>query len=48
VGRPQVYAQVSRGEGTVTLELTAEAIQIGLLEICATATFLLQCGRSID
>ncbi|KAJ7362543.1 hypothetical protein DFH08DRAFT_1024805, partial [Mycena albidolilacea] len=48
VGRPQVYAQVSRGEGAVTLELTAEAIQIGLLEICVTATFLLQCGRNID
>ncbi|KAJ7864433.1 hypothetical protein B0H14DRAFT_3603588 [Mycena olivaceomarginata] len=48
VGRPQVYAQVSRGDGTVTLELTADAIQMGLLEICVTATFLLQCGRNID
>ncbi|KAF7369300.1 hypothetical protein MVEN_00257900 [Mycena venus] len=48
VGQPQVYAQVSRAEDSVTLELTAEAIQIGLLEICVAATFLLQCGKSID
>ncbi|KAJ7164531.1 hypothetical protein C8R46DRAFT_1193132 [Mycena filopes] len=47
VGRPQVYAQVSRGEDLVKLELTAEAIQIGLLEICVVASFLLQCGRNI-
>jgi hypothetical protein len=48
VGQPQVYAQVSRDEDSVTLELTAEAIQIGLLELCVAATFLLQCGKNID
>ncbi|KAJ7036176.1 hypothetical protein C8F04DRAFT_1233308 [Mycena alexandri] len=47
VGRPQVYAQVSRGEDSVKLEMTPEAIQIGLLEICVVATFLLQCGKNI-
>ncbi|KAJ7331358.1 hypothetical protein DFH08DRAFT_708274 [Mycena albidolilacea] len=33
---------------TVTLELTGEAIHIGLLEPALVATFLLQCGRNID
>ncbi|KAJ6624171.1 hypothetical protein B0H10DRAFT_2186748 [Mycena sp. CBHHK59/15] len=44
----QIFGRVSREEDTVTLELTTEAIQIGLLELCVTATFLLQCGRDID
>ncbi|KAJ6562291.1 hypothetical protein B0H19DRAFT_943452 [Mycena capillaripes] len=48
VSQPQVYAQVSRNDNSVTLELTTEAIQMGLLEICVAATFLLQCGRNID
>ncbi|KAJ7511481.1 hypothetical protein B0H11DRAFT_1845259 [Mycena galericulata] len=48
LGAPQIYARVSREERTVKLELTAEAIQIGLLEICIAATLLLQCGRNID
>ncbi|KAK7051983.1 hypothetical protein R3P38DRAFT_2857956 [Favolaschia claudopus] len=48
VGQPQAYAQISRGKNSVTLEMTPEAIQIGLLEICVVATFLLQCGRPID
>ncbi|KAJ7454329.1 hypothetical protein B0H11DRAFT_2325102 [Mycena galericulata] len=48
LGAPQIYARVSREERAVKLDLTAEAIQIGLLEICITATILLQCGRNID
>ncbi|KAJ7627932.1 hypothetical protein DFH06DRAFT_1102831 [Mycena polygramma] len=48
VGQPQVYAQISRDANSVTLELTTEAVQIGLLEICVAATFLLQSGKSID
>jgi hypothetical protein len=32
----------------VTLELTGEAIHLGLLEPALVATFLLQCGRNID
>ncbi|KAJ7469348.1 hypothetical protein B0H11DRAFT_2044033 [Mycena galericulata] len=45
---PQVYAKVFREEGAVTLELAAEAVQMGLLEVCVAATLLLQCGRNID
>ncbi|KAJ7080449.1 hypothetical protein C8R44DRAFT_992459 [Mycena epipterygia] len=48
LGQPQVYAQVSQGDHEVTLQLTPEAIQIGLLEICVVATFLLLSGRNID
>ncbi|KAJ7780866.1 hypothetical protein DFH07DRAFT_950088 [Mycena maculata] len=48
LGQPRLYAQVSRDDDSVTLELSAEAIQIGLLEVCVAATFLLQCGRNID
>ncbi|KAF7359953.1 hypothetical protein MVEN_00722100 [Mycena venus] len=45
---PQTYACVARGEGAVALELTSEAIQIGLLEVAIAAALLLQCGRNID
>lgn len=48
LGAPQTYARISRQEASVTLELTTEAIQIGLLEVCIAATLLLQCGRNID
>ncbi|KAJ7080166.1 hypothetical protein B0H15DRAFT_940636 [Mycena belliarum] len=48
VGEPELYAQVSRGENAVTLQLTGEAIRLGLLEVCVAATLLLQCGRNID
>jgi hypothetical protein len=48
LGTPQIYARVTREEGAVALEITAEAIQIGLLEVCVAAALLLQCGRRID
>ncbi|KAJ6562169.1 hypothetical protein B0H19DRAFT_1026954 [Mycena capillaripes] len=48
LGVPQTYARVTRNEGAVALEISKEAIQIGLLEICVTAAFLLQSGRKID
>ncbi|KAJ6465389.1 hypothetical protein C8R45DRAFT_839975 [Mycena sanguinolenta] len=48
VNQSQLYAQVSRDNNSVTLELTAEAVQIGLLESCVVAAFLLQCGKNID
>lgn len=48
LGVPQTYARVTREEGAVALEISEEAIQIGLLEICVTAAFLLQSGRKID
>jgi hypothetical protein len=45
---PQIYAHVSREEGQLVLELTLEAIQLGLLEVCVASALLLQCGREID
>ncbi|KAF7335221.1 hypothetical protein MSAN_02355400 [Mycena sanguinolenta] len=48
VNHSQLYAQVSRDNNSVILELTAEAIQLGLLESCVVAAFLLQCGKNID
>lgn len=48
LGAPQIYARICREEGAVELELTAEAIQIGLLEVCVAAALLLQSGRKID
>ncbi|KAJ7467532.1 hypothetical protein FB451DRAFT_1340446 [Mycena latifolia] len=48
LGAPQTYARVHREDGEVVLELTQEAIQIGLLEICVAAALLLQSGRNID
>ncbi|KAJ6511635.1 hypothetical protein DFH09DRAFT_941973 [Mycena vulgaris] len=46
--QPEILGRISRGQGTVTLELTGEAIHLGLLESAVVATFLLQCGRNID
>ncbi|KAJ7698063.1 hypothetical protein B0H17DRAFT_927786 [Mycena rosella] len=43
-----ILRRISRGQGTVTLELTGEAIRLGLLEPAMLATFLLQYGRNID
>ncbi|KAF7375804.1 hypothetical protein MSAN_00470100 [Mycena sanguinolenta] len=48
VNPSQLYAQVSRDSNSVTLELTTEAVRIGLLESCVVAAFLLQCGKNID
>jgi hypothetical protein len=47
-GVPQTYARLTREDGAVALEITAEAIRIGLLPVCVTAAFLLQSGRKID
>ncbi|KAJ7861191.1 hypothetical protein B0H13DRAFT_1900617 [Mycena leptocephala] len=41
------YKKVSRDDGFVMLRLTAEAIQLGILELCVATTFLLQCGKKI-
>ncbi|KAJ7131560.1 hypothetical protein C8R43DRAFT_895906 [Mycena crocata] len=48
LGAPQTYARVFRDEDEVALEISAEAIQIGLLEVCVAAALLLQSGRKID
>ncbi|KAJ7048516.1 hypothetical protein C8F01DRAFT_1004534 [Mycena amicta] len=45
---PELLGRISRGKTSVTLELTGEAIHLGLLESAVVATFLLQCGRNID
>ncbi|KAJ7103846.1 hypothetical protein C8R44DRAFT_834601 [Mycena epipterygia] len=46
--QPEMFGRISRGQDKVTLELTGEAIHLGLLEPIVVATFLLQCGRNID
>ncbi|KAJ7613387.1 hypothetical protein FB45DRAFT_1111832 [Roridomyces roridus] len=45
---PELFARVSRTEDSVYLDLTAEAVRMGLLPVCVAATLLLQCGRKID
>jgi len=44
----QLLARISKSQGTITLELTTRAMQMGLLEATIVATVLLQCGRNID
>ncbi|KAJ7905913.1 hypothetical protein B0H13DRAFT_2274370 [Mycena leptocephala] len=46
--QPELLGRISRGRNAVTLELTGEAIHLGILEPAVVATFLLQCGRNID
>ncbi|KAJ7475008.1 hypothetical protein FB451DRAFT_1465405 [Mycena latifolia] len=48
LGAPQLHARVFRDGNEVTLEITAETIQIGLLEICIAAALLFKSGRNID
>ena len=45
---PRVLARVSRVPNSVTLELTQEALQGGLLEPALVVTVLLSCGHNID
>ncbi|KAE9406162.1 hypothetical protein BT96DRAFT_963661 [Gymnopus androsaceus JB14] len=45
---PVFLARISRGHGTITLDLTNQAIQLGLLDACIIATVVMQCGRNID
>ena len=45
---PRVLARVSRVPNSVTLELTQEAFQGGLLEPALVVTVLLSCGHNID
>ncbi|KAJ7691007.1 hypothetical protein B0H17DRAFT_935402 [Mycena rosella] len=48
LGAPQIYARVFRQNEDLVLEMTPEAVQIGLLEICVAAALLLESGRNID
>lgn len=43
-----MLARVSKTSTSVTLELTQEAINLGLLEVSLVATILLQSGRPVD
>ncbi|KZT25684.1 hypothetical protein NEOLEDRAFT_332192 [Neolentinus lepideus HHB14362 ss-1] len=45
---PQMLAKVSKTHTTVNLEVTAQAMQLDLLEPSIVATLLLQSGRNID
>ncbi|KAK7015609.1 hypothetical protein R3P38DRAFT_3321562 [Favolaschia claudopus] len=46
--QPELLGRISRAQNAVNLELTGEAIHLGLLEPAVVASFLLQCGRNID
>ncbi|KAJ7141771.1 hypothetical protein C8R43DRAFT_892557 [Mycena crocata] len=48
VANPQLLGRISQGQSGVILELTTEAIQIGLLEVCVTSAILLMSSRNID
>ncbi|KAJ7463959.1 hypothetical protein FB451DRAFT_1492001 [Mycena latifolia] len=48
LGAPQLHARIFREGNEVVLEITSEAIQIGLLEISVAAALLLKSGRNID
>jgi hypothetical protein len=43
-----LLARVTRGSGVISLEVTPDAIQLGILDSIVTATFLLQSGRNVD
>ncbi|KAJ7185272.1 hypothetical protein C8R46DRAFT_1287709 [Mycena filopes] len=44
----QFLGRISRGEETVVVEVTTEALQLGLLDAVVVAAVLLQCGHNID
>ncbi|KAG6851622.1 hypothetical protein C0991_007497 [Blastosporella zonata] len=44
--QPELMARVSREADTINLEITARAVQIGLLECVVVATVLLHSGRN--
>ncbi|KAJ7461688.1 hypothetical protein B0H11DRAFT_2312098 [Mycena galericulata] len=48
VPNPQLFARISQGQSGAMLEVTTEAVRIGLLEVCVTSTLLLMSGRNID
>ncbi|KAF9073996.1 hypothetical protein BDP27DRAFT_1214976 [Rhodocollybia butyracea] len=45
---PVFLARLSRGHGTIMLDLTNQAIQLGLLDVCLIAGVVMQCGKNID
>jgi hypothetical protein len=45
---PQLFARISQRQSGIKLEITAEGVQIGLLEVCVVSALLLMSGHSID
>ncbi|KAJ6490195.1 hypothetical protein DFH09DRAFT_1454514 [Mycena vulgaris] len=45
---PQFFGRILQSQEGTTFEVTAEGLQIGLLEIFVVAALLLMCGRNID
>ncbi|KAF9476962.1 hypothetical protein BDN70DRAFT_949149 [Pholiota conissans] len=45
---PMFLAKITRTNGAITLEMTPDAVQLGLLDTAVSAALLLQCGRNID
>ncbi|KAJ7108733.1 hypothetical protein C8R44DRAFT_834116 [Mycena epipterygia] len=48
VPNPQLFGRISQGQSGVILELTSEAVQIGLLEVGVVSALLIMSGRNID
>ncbi|PCH35194.1 hypothetical protein WOLCODRAFT_91463 [Wolfiporia cocos MD-104 SS10] len=45
---PTVLARIARGQRMVMLEMTPEAMQLGLLEAAIVATVMFTCGHNVD
>ncbi|KAJ6562609.1 hypothetical protein B0H19DRAFT_1288562 [Mycena capillaripes] len=45
---PQFLGRISRGEDSVIVEMTPDAIQLGLQDTTIVVAVLLQCGHNID
>ncbi|KAF8162469.1 hypothetical protein K438DRAFT_1618364, partial [Mycena galopus ATCC 62051] len=46
--KPSLFARLSQGQSGVKLEITNEAVHVGLLEVCVASAVLLMSGRNID
>ncbi|KAJ8522781.1 hypothetical protein ONZ45_g635 [Pleurotus djamor] len=47
-GASDVLAKISCHQGGVFLEMTSQAINLGLLDAAIVVSFLLMCGRNVD
>ncbi|KAJ6570815.1 hypothetical protein DFH09DRAFT_1462726, partial [Mycena vulgaris] len=45
---PKFLGRISRGDDSVIIELTPEALQLDLLDTTVVVAILLQCGHNID
>ncbi|KAJ7725343.1 hypothetical protein B0H16DRAFT_281669 [Mycena metata] len=45
---PQFFGKISQSQDGTTFEVTAEGLQLGLLEVFVVSALLLMCGRNID